>query len=159
MTGTHLRGRSSSSPASARCIVLDLSHAHEIRYSALRAFERLADLVRSRGVDRLPVQKGKRIVLVDAKDIVWIGVTDELVFVHTKDARYLINMTMAELETRLDPAVFFRTHRSSIVNLNHVVEIVPWFSGKYKVVVDDAERTELVLSRARARTLREIFPW
>jgi DNA-binding LytR/AlgR family response regulator len=121
--------------------------------------KRLADLVRSRGVDRLPVLRGKRIILVDVKDIVWIGVADELVFVHTKDARYLINMTMAELEQRLDPAVFFRTHRSSIVNLNHVLEIVPWYSGKYKVVVGDAEHTELVLSRARAKTLREIFPW
>ena len=69
------------------------------------------------------------------------------------------NTTMAELEARLDPKVFFRTHRSSIVNLNHVVEIVPWFSGKYRVVVDDDDRSELTLSRARAKALRAIFPW
>jgi DNA-binding LytR/AlgR family response regulator len=121
--------------------------------------ERIAALVRSRGVERLPVSKGKRIVLLDHADVVWIGVSDELVFAHTKDDRYLINMTMAELEERLDPGVFFRIHRSSIVNLNHVVEIVPWFGGKYKVAVDDADRTELVLSRARAKSLRTIFPW
>ena len=80
-------------------------------------------------------------------------------FVHTADQRLLANMTMAELEARLDPASFFRTHRSFIVNLNHVVEIVPWFGGKYRIVVDDAARSELVLSRARAKALRSIFPW
>ncbi len=121
--------------------------------------ERLAGLIRTRGIERLPAFKGKRIILVDIADIVWIGASDELVFVHTKEDRYLVNPTLAELEKRLDTSVFFRTHRSSIVNLNHVLEIVPWFSGTFRIVVDDAERSELVLSRARAKSLREIFPW
>ena len=121
--------------------------------------ERLATLVRHEGIHRLPVTKGKRIVLLDIDRIVWIEASNELVFVHTKDERYLVNMTMTELERRLDGSVFFRTHRSSIVNLNLVVEIVPWFGGKYKVVMDDADRTEVVLSRARAKSLREILPW
>jgi two-component system LytT family response regulator/two-component system response regulator LytT len=124
-----------------------------------REIERIAGLVRVRGVDRLPVQKGKKIILVDHADIVWIEASEGLVFVHTADQRFLANTTMAELETRLDPATFFRTHRSSIVNLNHVVEIVPWFGGKYKVIVDDDGRSEVVLSRARAKALRAIFPW
>lgn len=124
-----------------------------------REIERIAGLARTRGVDRLPVQRGKKIVLVDHADIVWIEASEGLVFVHTADQRFLANTTMAELEARLDRRIFFRIHRSSIVNLNHVVEIVPWFSGKYKVVVDDAVRSELVLSRARAKALRAIFPW
>lgn len=124
-----------------------------------REIERIAGLVRTRGVDRLPVTRGKKIVLVNHADIVWIEASEGLVFVHTKNHRFIVNVTMTELEGRLDPGTFFRTHRSSIVNLNHVVEIVPWFSGKYKVIVDDAERSELVLSRARAKALRAIFPW
>ena len=120
---------------------------------------RLAGLIRSRDMRRLPVMKGKKIVLVDLDDIVWIGVEDELVFVHTASEKYMMNATMAELESRLDASVFFRSHRSSIVNLNHVKEIVPWFSGKYKIVVDDEKKSELVLSRARAKGLREILPW
>ncbi len=120
---------------------------------------RLAGLIRSRDMRRLPVMKGKKIVLVDLDDIVWIGVEGELVFVHTASEKYMMNATMAELESRLDPRVFFRSHRSSIVNLNHVKEIVPWFSGKYKIVVDDERKSELVLSRARAKGLREILPW
>jgi DNA-binding LytR/AlgR family response regulator len=120
---------------------------------------RLAGLVRERAVKRLPVMKGKKIVLVNLEDIVWIGVEDELVFVHTHSEKYMMNTTMAELESRLDPHAFFRCHRSSIVNLNHVREIVPWFGGKYKIVVDDESASELVLSRARAKGLREILPW
>ncbi|MBN2564870.1 MAG: response regulator transcription factor [Candidatus Eisenbacteria bacterium] len=120
---------------------------------------RLATVVRSREVDRLPVLKGKKIVLINIDEIVWIGADDELVFVHTKTDRFLINSTMAELERRLSPGIFFRTHRSSIVNLNHVKEIVPWFGGKYKIVADDADKTELTLSRARARSLKDIMPW
>ncbi len=120
---------------------------------------RLAGIIRSREVRRLPVMKGKKILLVDLDEIVWIGVEGELVFVHTASERYMMNATMAELESRLDRRVFFRSHRSSIVNLNHVKEIVPWFSGKYKIVVDDEKKSELVLSRARAKGLREILPW
>jgi DNA-binding LytR/AlgR family response regulator len=120
---------------------------------------RLAGLVRAREIRRLPVLKGKRIVLVDLDDVVWIGAEDELVFVHTTSEKYMVNATMADLEERLDSRVFFRTHRSSIVNLNHVKEIVPWFSGKYKVIVDDAAGSELVLSRGRVKGLREILPW
>ena len=119
----------------------------------------LAGLIRSREVQRLPVAKGKRIVLVNMDEIVWIGVEDELVFVHTHAEKYMVNSTMAELEGRLNPQVFFRTHRSSMVNLNHIKEIVPWFGGKYKIVVDDEAGSELVLSRARAKGLREILPW
>lgn len=124
-----------------------------------KEIERLAALVRSRNADRLPVQKGRRIVLLDIGDIVWFEADDELVYAHTRDAKCLVNMTMAELEKRLDPAIFFRVHRSSLVNLKRIVELVPWFGGKYKVVVDDAARSELVLPRARVKALREILPW
>jgi len=120
---------------------------------------KLAGLIRTREVRRLPVLKGKKIVLVDMDDIVWIGVEDELVFVHTRAEKYMTNATMTELEERLDSLVFFRSHRSSIVNLNHVREIVPWFGGKFKIVVADDARSELVLSRARAKGLRDILPW
>jgi len=124
-----------------------------------REVERLSALVRSRGASRLPVQKGKRIALLDTADIVWFEADDELVYAHTRDAKCLVNATMSELEKRLDPALFFRVHRSSIVNLKRILEIVPWFGGKYKVVVDDAARSELVLPRARVKALREILPW
>ena len=80
-------------------------------------------------------------------------------FVHTAEGKYLVNLTMAELETRLDSRTFFRIHRSTIVHLGHVKEIVPWFSGKFRVVMDDEPGSELTLSRSRAKALRAILPW
>lgn len=121
--------------------------------------ERLAAVIRGRGLARLPVLRGKKIVVLNTSDVVWAGAENELVFVHTKSEKFRVNMTMSELEKRLDASRFFRTHRSSIVNLDHVLEIVPWFGGKYQVIVDDDDRSELVLSRGRVKALREILPW
>jgi DNA-binding LytR/AlgR family response regulator len=108
---------------------------------------------------RIPVRKGKRIIFLDIKNVVWIGAEETLNFVYTKENRYLINDTLVELEEKLDPQIFFRIHRSSIINLNHVEEIIPWFAGQYKVVMKDREKTELTLSRRRVKSLKEIFPW
>jgi len=121
--------------------------------------DQLAELVRSRGVERLPGTKGRKIVLLNLGDVVWVEASDELVFAHTAGEKYLVNLTMAELEKRLGEHGFFRIHRSTIVNLSHVREIAPWFSGKYRVTVDDDDRTELVLSRSRVNALRRILPW
>jgi DNA-binding LytR/AlgR family response regulator len=124
-----------------------------------REMEKLNAVVRSRSLERLPVSKGKKIVLLDLDDVMWIASEGGLVFAHTRAARYLVNRTMVELESRLDQSRFFRIHRATIANLDHVREIVPWFSGKYKVVMKDDESTELTLSRSRVKELREILPW
>ena len=62
-------------------------------------------------------------------------------------------------ELRLDPEVFFRAHKSSLVNLRHVKEIVPWFGGRYKLVMRDGAGSEVALSRAQARELRARLRW
>ena len=108
---------------------------------------------------RISVRKGKRIIVLDVQDIVWIGAEETLNFVYTKENQYLINSTLAELEEKLDPTLFFRIHRSSMINLNYISEIVPWFAGQYKIVMKNKEKTELTLSRRRVRALKEIFPW
>lgn len=108
---------------------------------------------------RISVRKGKRIIVLDVQDIVWIGAEETLNFVYTKENRYLVNYTLAEMEEKLDPKMFFRLHRSTLINLSYISEIVPWFAGQYKVVMKDREKTELTLSRRRVKDLKEIFPW
>ena len=108
---------------------------------------------------RISVRKGKRIIVLDVRDIVWIGAEETLNFVYTKENRYLVNYTLAEMEEKLDPKMFFRLHRSTLINLSYISEIVPWFAGQYKVVMKDREKTELTLSRRRVKDLKEIFPW
>ncbi len=71
----------------------------------------------------------------------------------------MTNFTLKELEEKLDPEVFFRAHKSRLVNLEHVRAIVPWFGGRYKLVMRDAESSEVELSRAQARELRARMHW
>jgi len=110
-------------------------------------------------VSQVPVHSGKRILIVPVLDVLWFGVEYRLVYAHTQERAYMTNYTLRELEERLDPALFFRAHKSSLVNLRHVKEIVPWFGGRYKLVMRDSAGSEVALSRAQARELRARLRW
>src|SRR5207244_1236397 len=86
-------------------------------------------------------------------------VLHRLVYAHTGERAFMTNYTLRDLEERLDPALFFRAHKSNLVNLKHVKEIVPWFGGRYKLVMRDAAGSEVALSRAQTRTLRARLRW
>jgi two-component system LytT family response regulator len=70
---------------------------------------------------------------------------------------YPVRRTLTEFEARLDPTCFFRAHRSAIVNLDRVEEVIPWFKGSH--ILRLTTGTEVDLSRSRARALREILDW
>ena len=110
-------------------------------------------------VTQVPVYSGKRILIVPVNDVLWFGVEYRLVYAHTTERAFMTNYTLRELEERLDPALFFRAHKSSLVNLKHVKEIVPWFGGRYKLVMRDPAGSEVALSRAQARELRARLRW
>jgi two-component system response regulator LytT len=110
-------------------------------------------------VSQVPVSASKRILILPVAEVLWFGVEYRLVYAHTTDRAYMTNYTLRELEERLDPDVFFRAHKSSLVNLRHVREIVPWFGGRYKLVMRDADGSEVALSRTQARVLRSKLRW
>ena len=110
-------------------------------------------------VSQVPVHSGKRILIVPVADVLWFGVEYRLVYAHTLERAYMTNYTLRELEERLDPALFFRAHKSSLVNLRHVKEIVPWFGRRFKLVMRDSPGSEVALSRAQARELRARLRW
>ncbi len=110
-------------------------------------------------VSQIPVHSGKRILIVPVAEVLWFGVEYRLVYAHTSERAFMTNYTLRELEERLDPALFFRAHKSSLVNLQQVKEIVPWFAGRYKLVMRDAAGSEVPLSRAQARALRARLRW
>jgi two-component system LytT family response regulator len=110
-----------------------------------------------RYLTRLAVRDRDHIRVLDANEIDWVGIEDEQVTVHVGDEVYPIRRTLAELASWLDPATFFRAHRSAIVNLNRVQEVIPWFKGSHKLRLTTG--TEVDLSRAQARTLRKILGW
>ena len=110
-------------------------------------------------VSQVPVHSGKRILIVPVTDVLWFGVEYRLVYAHTAERAFMTNYTLRDLEERLDPALFFRAHKSNLVNLKHVKEIVPWFGGRYKLVMRDAAGSEVALSRAQTRALRARLRW
>ena len=108
---------------------------------------------------QVPVHSGKRILILPVTEVLWFGVEYRLVYAHTTERAFMTNYTLRELEERLDPTLFFRAHKSNLVNLDHVKEIVPWFGGRYKLVMRDAAGSEVALSRTQARTLRARLHW
>jgi two-component system LytT family response regulator len=106
---------------------------------------------------RLAVRDRDRIRVLDVDEVDWIGVEGEQVIVHVGDEAYPIRRTLTELEARLDPTTFFRAHRSVIVNLDRVKEVIPWFKGSHKLRLTTG--AEVDLSRAQARALRKILHW
>ena len=57
----------------------------------------------------------------------------------------------------LDPKLFWRAHRSFLVNINRIKEVVPWFKSSYQLRMDDKKQTEVPVSRAQTKRLRELF--
>jgi two-component system LytT family response regulator len=106
---------------------------------------------------RLAVQDREKIRLLDVTEIEWIGVEEGILKTHVGEAAYVTRNTLDKLEARLDPEHFFRAHRSAIVNLDRIQEIIPWFKGSYKLRLNTG--VEVDLSRTRARELRKRFPW
>jgi len=118
-------------------------------------FESLVE--QGRYLTRLAVQDREKIRLLDVTEIDWIGIEKGVLKTHVGEAAYVTRSTLDNLEARLDPEHFFRAHRSAIVNLDRIQEIIPWFKGCYKLRLDTD--VEVDLSRARARELRKRFPW
>lgn len=104
---------------------------------------------------RLAVEADSRTILLNPAEIRYISAHGDYCHVHTYDRQYRCRTPLAELERKLEPLGFFRAHRGYLVNLAHVVELQPFFSGTYLIKVDDRAASEVPLSRSAARALRE----
>jgi two-component system LytT family response regulator len=107
------------------------------------------------GIERFTVRVGQRQVILKADEVLWFGAEDKLVFAATATGRHYVNFTLDQLERRLDARRFARVHRSAIVNLDHAAALRPGFAGTYRLQLKDEARTEVPVSRLRARQLRD----
>jgi len=120
--------------------------------------EKLIELVAERQSrrERLAIKVGERFLLVQAEEIIYASLVDESITVVTGHHAGTSNYrTLDELHARLDPSVFWRVHRSHLVNINKIKEIVPWFSRNYILRMKDEKSTEIPVSRTQTRRLRE----
>jgi two-component system LytT family response regulator/two-component system response regulator LytT len=120
--------------------------------------ERLVQLLAGRQTRReqLAIKVEDRFLLIHADEMVFASVEDEQIRVVTNSLSGTSNYrTLDELQARLDPAVFWRVHRSHLVNINKIKEIVPWFSRNYILKMKDARGSEIPVSRSQTRRLRD----
>jgi two-component system response regulator LytT len=106
--------------------------------------------------ERLAVKVGERFFLVDAGDVIFATLADDVVTVAATGFAGTSNYrTLDDLQAQLDPETFWRVHRAYLVNINKIKEIVPWFSRNYILKMSDAKSTEIPVSRSQTKRLRE----
>jgi two-component system LytT family response regulator len=110
---------------------------------------------RAKTQDRLVVRSGGRVFFLRTSEIDWIEAASNYVRLHVGSSSHLLRETMNGIEARLDPARFLRIHRSTIVNLERVRQLEPWFHGDYAVILEDG--TRLTLSRGHREKLDRLM--
>jgi len=107
---------------------------------------------------KVVVRAQNRLLLVAQKEICFATIDDGTITVVTPTVEGHSNCrTLEELQEQLDPEDFWRVHRSYVVNIQHIREVVPWFKSSYQLRMDDPKKTEIPVSRAQTKRLRELF--
>ena len=119
--------------------------------SQLLSEERIADVAPgeaiaahpTRYIDRIMVKTDGRVLFVRVNDVDWFEASGNYIRLHAQKQTYMIRETMNALEAQLNPAQFARIHRATIVNLDRIRELQPWFAGDYVVILHDGAQLKL----------------
>ena len=104
------------------------------------------------------IRSQQRMLLVDSSDLIFASIEGGLISVIAKDLEGTSNYrTLEELLAALDQESFWRPHRSFLVNIHHIKEVVPWFKSSFMLKMDDKKQSEIPVSRQQTRRLRELF--
>ena len=107
---------------------------------------------------KLLLRAQQRMLLVDCNEVVYAKINDGLISMATRELDGTSNYhTLEELQAQLDPEFFWRVHRSWMVNIHHIKEVVPWFKSSFVLRMNDKKQTEVPVSRAQTRRLRELL--
>jgi two-component system response regulator LytT len=149
-----VRGRMAGAPAGGTIGALPESQIDAL----LKLINRPQGASRTPQPAKLIVQAQSRLLLIDQADICYAAIDEGVIRVVTQNFEGQSKCrTLEELLELLDPAVFWRAHRGFVVNLNHIREVVPWFKSSYQLRMDDKRQSEVPVSRAQTRRLRELF--
>ena len=106
---------------------------------------------------KIPAKLEDKVRLVNPADILYAEAEGGHAYLQTGEARLPTQFTLSELEERLARSGFFRAHRSYLVNLQHVREIIPYTRNSFSLRLDDPENTEIPLSKSAASELRDLL--
>lgn len=107
---------------------------------------------------KVVIRTQNRLLLVDQREICFASIDEGIISVVAAGVEGQSNCrTLEELIDQLDPESFWRAHRSFVVNIQHIREVVPWFKSSYQLRMDDPKKTEIPVSRSQTRRLRELF--
>lgn len=138
-------------PCGTCMVFYDLTDATTAPFEHLEAHTRMP-----RRLLKIPVYRSNRVVLIDLKDVVRFQGEGHYTTIVTKDDQYLSNFSLTDLESRLDPGIYFRVHRSHIVNLQCAVELVRG-DESVSLMLADAARSVVPVSRSRTAQLKELL--
>ena len=107
---------------------------------------------------KLLVKSAGRNFIVDAQEVIYATINDGLISVVTPTVEGESNYrTIEELQSNLDPEIFWRVHRSFLVNINRIKEVIPWFKSSFQLRMDDKKHTEIPVSRVQTKRLRALL--
>jgi two-component system LytT family response regulator/two-component system response regulator LytT len=107
---------------------------------------------------KILVKSAGRSFIVDAQDIVYATIDEGVITIVTSTLEGESNYkTIEELQSNLDPETFWRVHRSYLVNINRIREVIPWFKSSYQIRMDDKKQTEIPVSRVQTKRLRALL--
>ncbi|MGB9814002.1 MAG: LytR/AlgR family response regulator transcription factor [Thermovenabulum sp.] len=121
---------------------------------------RIAEYLRTKEIplcNKLSVWKNGRIYLICPEDICYCVAVEKGSIVKTRQGEFSTSYTLSELEEKIKSPNFFRTHKSYLVNLDRVKEIIPWFNGTFILSIQGYEKDEVPVSRRQAKELRKLF--
>lgn len=147
-------------PVDAARLARALSHARQRISEQRSAGDGLTNLIRELARDRgrlkrIPVRSEGRVKVIDLADVDWMSAADNYVTLHVGGQEYLVRDTMSALERRLDAGDFVRVHRSTIVRVDRIAELLPDLHGDYRVRLKNG--AEVALSRTYRTRLEERF--
>jgi two-component system response regulator LytT len=143
-----------------------IQRAKKLLESSTPAVERLESLMGQLALPaaktpqptKVLVKSQARMLLVSAEDIIYASIQDGAITIFARDAEGISNYrTIEELAASLDADNFWRAHRSYLVNINHIKEVVPWFKSSYMLKMNDKRQSEIPVSRAQTKRLRELL--
>jgi len=107
---------------------------------------------------KLLVRSNNRNLILDAQDMIYATIEDGIITIVASNFEGHSNYrTIEELQSNLDPGTFWRVHRSFLVNINRIREVIPWFKSSFQLRMDDKKQTEIPVSRIQTKRLRTML--